>query len=69
MNIHAFARIALGGALLAEGSMALRRFEARRHAFGAAARRAAMLGRPLVVTAAPAANCDIAWTLGTMTQS
>jgi len=56
MNIHAFARIALGGALLAEGSMALRRFEARRHAFEAAARRAATLGRPLIVVGDPDAG-------------
>lgn len=56
MNIQAFARIALGGALLAESGMALRRFEARRHAFEAAARRAATLGRPLVVVGDPDAG-------------
>ena len=56
MRIQTFARLALGGALLAEGGMALRRFEHRRRAFAAAARRAAELGRPLVVVGDPDAG-------------
>lgn len=50
------ARLALGGALLTEGSMALRRFEARRRAFEAATRRASALQRPLVVVGDPDAG-------------
>ena len=56
MNVRSFARIALGGAVLAEGGMALRRFEARRRGFEAAARRASALGRPLVVVGDPDAG-------------
>ena len=56
MRVQTFARLALGGALLAEGGMALRRFEHRRRAFAAAARRAAELGRPLVVVGDPDAG-------------
>jgi len=56
MNVRSFARIALGGAVLAEGGMALRRFEARRRAFEAAARHASALGRPLVVVGDPDAG-------------
>ena len=56
MNVRSFARIALGGAVLAEGGMALRRFEARRRAFEAVARRASALGRPLVVVGDPDAG-------------
>lgn len=56
MNVRSFARIALGGAVLAEGGMALRRFEARRRAFEAAARLASALGRPLVVVGDPDAG-------------
>lgn len=56
MNVRSFARIALGGAILAEGGMALRRFEARRRAFEAAARHASALGRPLVVVGDPDAG-------------
>ncbi len=56
MNVRSFARIALGGAVLAEGGMALRRFEQRRRAFAAAARRAAELDRPLVVVGDPDAG-------------
>jgi len=56
MDIHTFARITLGISLLAEGGMALRRFEARRRGFEAAARRAAALGRPLVVVGDPDAG-------------
>ena len=56
MNVRSFARIALGGTVLAEGGMALRRFEQRRRAFAAAARRAAELDRPLVVVGDPDAG-------------
>jgi hypothetical protein len=56
MRVQTLARLALGGALLAEGGMALRRFERRRRAFAAAARRAAELGRPLVVVGDPDAG-------------
>ena len=56
MRIQTLARLALGGALLAEGGMALRRFERRRRAFVAAAQRAAELGRPLVVVGDPDAG-------------
>lgn len=56
MNVRSFARIALGGAVLAEGGMALRRFEARRRAFEAAASHASALGRPLVVVGDPDAG-------------
>ena len=56
MNVGTFARITLGAALLAESGMALRRFEARRRAFEAAARRASALGRPLVVVGDPDAG-------------
>lgn len=56
MSLRKLARLALGGALLTEGSMALRRFEARRRAFEAAVRRAAELRRPLVVVGDPDAG-------------
>jgi hypothetical protein len=56
MNVRSFARITLGAALLAESGMALRRFEARRRGFEAAARRASALGRPLVVVGDPDAG-------------
>jgi hypothetical protein len=56
MDIHTFSRIILGVSLLAEGGMALRRFEARRHGFEAAAQRAASLGRVLVVVGDPDAG-------------
>jgi len=56
MNVQSFARITLSAALLAEGGMALWRFEARRRAFEAAARRATALGRPLVVVGDPDAG-------------
>mgnify|MGYP000275850218 CR=1 FL=1 len=56
MNIRTFARFTLGASLLAEGGMALRRFEARRRGFEAAAGRAAVLGRPLVVVGDPDAG-------------
>lgn len=56
MHIRSLARITLGAALLVEGGMALRRFEARRRGFEAAARRASALGRPLVVVGDPDAG-------------
>ncbi len=56
MNVSTFARITLGVSLLTEGGMALRRFEARRRGFEAATRRAAALGRPLVVVGDPDAG-------------
>jgi len=56
MRLQTLARLALGGVLLAEGGIALRRFERRRRAFAAAARRAAELGRPLVVVGDPDAG-------------
>ena len=56
IRVQTVARLALGGALLAEGGMALQRFERRRRAFAAAARRAAELGRPLVVVGDPDAG-------------
>jgi len=56
MRLETLARLALGGVGLAEGGIALRRFERRRRAFAAAARRAAELGRPLVVVGDPDAG-------------
>ena len=55
-RIQTLARVALGGVLLAETAMALRRFEHRRRAFAAAALRAAELGRPLIVVGDPDAG-------------
>jgi hypothetical protein len=56
MRVQNLARLALGSALLVEGGMALRRFEQRRRAFAAAARRASELGRPLIVVGDPDAG-------------
>ena len=56
MRIRTLTRLALGGAILAEGGAALHRFEHRRRLFEAAARRAAELGRPLVVVGDPDAG-------------
>ncbi|MBL9105116.1 MAG: hypothetical protein JNL82_29490 [Myxococcales bacterium] len=56
MSIRTVARIALGGALLAELGMAFHRFEVRRRIFDAAARRASQLGRPLIVVGDPDAG-------------
>ncbi len=56
MKIRTLARVTLGASLLAEAGMALRRFEARRRGFEAAARRAAAVGRPLVVVGDPDAG-------------
>ena len=55
-RIQTLARVALGGVLLTEAGMALHRFEQRRRAFAAAARRAAELRRPLVVVGDPDAG-------------
>ena len=56
MTTRRLARLALGGALMTEAVMALHRFEARQRAFDAAARRAALLQRPLVVVGDPDAG-------------
>ena len=56
MTISRLARLALGGALITEAGMALHRFEARRRAFDSAARRAALLQRPLIVVGDPDAG-------------
>lgn len=56
MRTRTLARLALGAAVLTEGGAALHRFEARRHLFEAAARRAYQLGRPLVVVGDPDAG-------------
>lgn len=56
MTIGRLARLALGGALLTEAGMAAHRFEARQRAFDAAARRAALLQRPLIVVGDPDAG-------------
>lgn len=56
MRTRSLARLALGAALLTEGGAALYRFETRRRCFEAATRRAAELGRPLVVVGDPDAG-------------
>ena len=56
MRIQTFARLAVGAALATEAGVALRRFEHRHRGFAAAARRAAELGRPLVVVGDPDAG-------------
>ncbi len=56
MTVRTMARLILGGALAVEAGLALRRFETRRRVFEAAARRAAELGRPLVVIGDPDAG-------------
>lgn len=56
MRVQIIAGLLLGGLLVAEGGLALRRFEARRRAYEAAVRRAAELGRPLVVVGDPDAG-------------
>jgi len=56
MSIRTIARVALGGALLAEVGMAFHRFEVRRRVFDAAARRASELRRPLIVVGDPDAG-------------
>lgn len=53
MRVRTIARLLLGGALAVEAGLALRRFETRRRVYEAAARRAAELGRPLVVIGDP----------------
>ena len=56
MNPQTLARLMLGGALAAEGALALRRFEARQRAYQAAVRRASEAGRPLIVVGDPDAG-------------
>jgi hypothetical protein len=56
MTIRSLARLALGGALITEIGVALHRFDARRRVFDAAARRASLLQRPLVVVGDPDAG-------------
>ena len=56
MHIRTLARLILGATVLTEGGAALHRFEARRHLFEAAARRAYQLGRPLLVVGDPDAG-------------
>ncbi len=52
-TLRTFARVALGGLALAEGALALARWQARRETYDLAARRAATLHRPLVVVGDP----------------
>ena len=56
MSVHTFARLLLGTSLLLEGGSALHRFRRRRLAFEAAAKRAAEIGRPLIVVGDPDAG-------------
>ena len=56
MRVRTIARLLLGGALAVETGLALRRFETRRRVYEAAVRRAAELGRPLVVVGDPDAG-------------
>jgi hypothetical protein len=56
MRVRTIARLLLGGTLAVETGLALRRFETRRRVYDAAARRAAELGRPLVVIGDPDAG-------------
>lgn len=56
MSVRSVARLVLGGVLLTEAGMAFHRFEVRRRVFDAAARRAAELGRPLIVVGDPDAG-------------
>jgi len=56
MRLHNLARLLLGGVVIAEGSLALRRFEVRRRRYEAAVGRASELGRPLVVVGDPDAG-------------
>lgn len=52
-TFRTFARVALGGLVVAETAVAYRRWQARREAFDLAARRAAALRRPLIVVGDP----------------
>lgn len=54
--LKTLARIALGSLVLAEGASALVRWQARRETYDLAVRRAAALGRPLVVVGDPDAG-------------
>ncbi len=52
-TFRTFARVALGGLVVAETAVAYRRWQARREAFDLAVRRAAALRRPLIVVGDP----------------
>lgn len=56
MRLHTLARLLLGGVVIAEGGLALHRFEVRRQRYEAAVRRASELSRPLVVVGDPDAG-------------
>ncbi len=56
MKVRTMARLILGGALAVETGLALRRFEIRRRVYETAVRRAAELGRPLIVIGDPDAG-------------
>ena len=55
-KLRTIARVALGGLAVAEGASALHRWRARREVYEQAARRAAMLHRPLIVVGDPDAG-------------
>ena len=55
-RLRTYARITLGGLALAEGALALARWQTRREVYDLAARRAAELHRPLVVVGDPDAG-------------
>ena len=56
MNIRTLSRATLAALAVAEGALAVQRWQRRRTLFAAAARRAAELGRPLVVIGDPHAG-------------
>ena len=56
MNIRTISRATLAALAVAEGALAVQRWQRRRTLFAAAARRAAELGRPLVVIGDPHAG-------------
>lgn len=56
MNLRTIARVAFAGLAAAEAGFAMQRWQRRRTAFAAAARRALDLGRPLVVVGDPHAG-------------
>ncbi len=55
-RLRTYARITLGGLAVAEGTLALARWQTRRQVYDLAARRAAELHRPLVVVGDPDAG-------------
>jgi hypothetical protein len=55
-KLRTFARVTLGGLAVAEGALALQRWQQRRETYDRAARRAAELHRPLVVVGDPDAG-------------